>query len=72
MADFCWLAEDVANRPTQIYELVLLQPTVDGYHDASGYMCGDMVLPGPIAIPRIFRCSLVLCGHNQTPTGLTP
>ena len=53
MADFCWLAEDVANRPTQIYELVLLRPTVDSYHDASSYMCGGMVLPGPTEIPWI-------------------
>ena len=25
-----------------------------GYHDASGYMCGGVVLPGPTDIPRIF------------------
>ena len=36
LADFRWLAEDVSNRPTRIYELVLLRPTVDGYHNASG------------------------------------
>ena len=51
LAEFLWLAEDVENRPTCMYELVLLRPTVDGYHDASGYMCGGMVLPGPTAIP---------------------
>ena len=43
--NFKWLANDVAKRPTEIYELVPLRPTVDGYHDASGYMCGGMVLP---------------------------
>ena len=36
LADFRWLTEDVTNRPTRIYELVLLRPTVDGYHNASG------------------------------------
>ena len=36
--DFKWLAEDVAKRPTRMYELVPLRPTVDGYHDTSGYM----------------------------------
>ena len=50
--DFKWLAEDVAKRPTRMYKLVPLRPTVDGYHDASGYMCGGVVLPGPTATPR--------------------
>ena len=52
LSDFRCLAEDVANRPTRMYELVTLRPTVDGYHDASSYMCGGVVLPGPTAIPR--------------------
>ena len=30
LEDFKWLAEDVANRPTRMYEIVPLQPTVDG------------------------------------------
>ena len=50
---FCWIAEDVSNRPTCICELVPLKPTVYGYHDASGYMCGGVVLTGPTAIPQI-------------------
>ena len=52
LADFRWLASDLAQRPTRLYELVPLRPTVDGYHDASGYMCGGVVLPGPTAVPR--------------------
>ena len=44
LSDLKWMAEDVADRPTHMYELVPLQPTVDGYHDASGYMCGGVVL----------------------------
>ena len=53
-ADFRWLAEDVSNRPTSIYELVPLRPTVDGYHKTFSYMCGAVVFPGPMAIPWIF------------------
>ena len=37
LSDFQWLAEDVANRPTCMYELVPLRPTVYGYHNDSGY-----------------------------------
>ena len=54
LSDFKWLAEDVANRPTRMYELVPLRPTVDGYHNSSGYMCRGVVLPGPTSIPRKF------------------
>ena len=49
--NFKWLVEYVAKRPTQIYKLFPLRPTVDGYHDASGYMCGGVVLPGPTSTP---------------------
>ena len=35
-----------------MYELILLRLTLDGYHDATGYMCGGVVLPGPTTIPR--------------------
>ena len=52
LEDFKWLAEDVAKRPTQMYELISLRPTKDGYHNASGYMCGGVVLLGPTDIPR--------------------
>ena len=54
LEDFKWLDKDVANRPTRMYDLVPLQSTVDGYHDASGCMCGGVVLPGPTAIPQEF------------------
>ena len=50
--DFKWLVEDMAKRPTRMYELFPIRPTVDGYHDALGYMCGGVVLPGPTATPR--------------------
>ena len=44
-SDFQWLSDDVENRPTCMYEIVPIRPTVDGYHNASGYMCGGVVLP---------------------------
>ena len=53
LADFCCLAEDMSKQPTRIYELVPIRPTMDGYHDASGYMCGDAVLRGPTFIPKV-------------------
>ena len=40
LADFWWLAEYLSKLPTRLYDLVPLQPIPDGYHDASGYMCG--------------------------------
>ena len=49
--DFKWLADDVAKRPTCMYELVPLRPTMDGYHNASGYMSRGVVLLGPTAKP---------------------
>ena len=49
--DFKWPAENVAKRPTWMYELVPLRPTMDGYHDSSGYVYGGLVHPGAIATP---------------------
>ena len=57
LADFQWLAEDMASRPTRLFELVPLTPTLYGYHDSSGRMCGGMVLPGPSAVPRVLQSS---------------
>ena len=72
LKDFKWLAEDVANRPTCMYELVPLRPIVDGYHDASRYMCGDMVLPGPTAIPRELPPQPSAVRPSQKPKGAQP
>ena len=32
-----------------------LTPTLDGYHDSSGRMCGVVVLPGPSDVPRVLQ-----------------
>ena len=55
LADFQWLAEDMASCPTRLFELVPLTPTLDGYHDSSGRMFGGVVLPGPSAVPRVLQ-----------------
>ena len=62
LADFQWLAEDMASCPTRLFELVPLTPTLNGYHDSSGRMCGGVVLPGPSAVPRFL--------HNQPSAAL--
>ena len=58
LADFQWLAEDMASRPTRLFELVCLTPTLDGYHNYSGRMCGGVVLPGPSAVPSVLQKQL--------------
>ena len=72
LEDFKWFAEDVANRPTRMYELVPLRPTVDGYHNASGYMCGSVVLPGPTVIPWEFPPHTRAARSSPNPKGSHP
>ena len=60
LAEFCWLAEDLIKRPTSLYDLMPLQPIVGGYHDSSGYICVEAVLPGPTAVPWTPNHSLAL------------
>ena len=72
LTDFHWLSEDVANLPTRIYELVPLRPTMDGYHDASSYMCGSVVLPEPTAIPRILPPQPNAARSPPNPNGAHP
>ena len=45
----------MASRPTRLFELVPLTPTLDGYHDSSGRMCGGVVLPGPSSVPCVLQ-----------------
>ena len=72
MDDFKWPADDVAKRPTRMYELVPLRPTVDGYHDALGYMCKGMVLPGPTATPWTLPPQPSAVRPSPNPTGAHP
>ena len=52
---FQWLAEDMASRPTRLFELVPLTPTLTGYHNSSGRMWVGVVIPGPSAVPRVIQ-----------------
>ena len=72
LADFCWLVEYLSKRPMHIYKLVPLRPTVDGYHDASGYMCGGVVLPRPTAIPWILLLQPSAAQPSPNPTASHP
>ena len=51
LTEFQWLAEVLSDSPTIMYELVPLQPMLDGYHNDSGYECGGGILPVPKAVP---------------------
>jgi hypothetical protein len=53
--DFRWIHDDLATRPTKLQELVPVDPTTVGAHDASGFGAGGICLPGPTAIPRNAR-----------------
>ena len=72
LEDFKWLAEDVANRPTRMYELVPLRPTVDGCHNASGCIRGGVVLPGPTAIPQELPPQPSAARTSPNPKGAHP
>ena len=52
LAEFQWFVEYLGRRPTRLYELMPLHPTLDGYQDAYGYMCGGAVILGPTALTR--------------------
>ena len=70
---FRCLVEDRSKLPTRLNELVPLQTMLDGYHEASGYMCGGGVLPGstdltrtPQLQPSAADTSMVLTGAHLT------
>ena len=50
--DFRWLQQQLAVRPTRLYELVALSETLVGSHDASGLGAGGVWFPSNNAIPR--------------------
>ena len=72
LADFRWLVEDLSQRPTRMYGLVPLQATLDGYHDASRYMCEGAVLPGPTAVPQTSQQHPSTAVTSPEPSGAYP
>ena len=51
LLEFCWIVEDLGRQPTIMYELIPLQPMLDGHHESTGYMSGGEVLPGTTVVP---------------------
>ena len=72
LAEFRWLTENMSKLPTRLYEIVLLQPILDGYHDASGYMFGGSVLLGPTALPRTHQPHPITVATSSDPAGEHP
>ena len=57
LSDLRWLTDDPAKRPTHLYELVPLPPSVDGYHDAPRTICGRVILPVSTAVSREIKAN---------------
>ena len=68
LADFRWLAENPSKFPTSLYKISMLQPVLDFYHDASGYMCEGRVLPGTTAVPRNPQPQLITAATSPEST----
>ena len=47
-----WIAEDPVSHLTQMYDILPLALTIDGYHDTSGTMYDCRVIPGPKSMPH--------------------
>ena len=70
LADFQWMYEDIAARPTRIAELVPLLPSALGYHDASGLGAGGVWYPTPDLDARFYP-SQPLVWRLQWPADIT-
>jgi hypothetical protein len=69
--DFCWLHHDLQSRPTRLYELVPVMPTVVGTHDASGTGAGGVWLPRSHTTLRAVPLQVVDSSHNLVTVTLT-
>ena len=47
IADFKWILKDMSSRPTRIAEVVPLNSSAEGHHDASGKGAGGVWFPAP-------------------------
>ena len=72
LVDLRWLAEDLSRCPTRMYELVPLQPKLDGYNKASRYMCEGAVLLGPTAVPQTPQQPPITAATSLDPSGAHP
>ena len=69
--DFRLLFGDLARRPTRLYELVPLAPTLTGTHDASGHGAGGIWLPSDTAVPRLHDNNHPIVWRMTFPTSVT-
>ena len=53
LEDFRWIAKDISSRPTRIQEIIPLNPSVMGDHDASGAGAGGVWFPTPTLDSRV-------------------
>jgi hypothetical protein len=72
LQDFRLLQDDLARRPTRLYELVPLPPTLDGDHDACQHGAGGVWFPSPTATPRRARSSGVDLPRDSGSSPLHP
>ena len=72
LAYLCWLAQDLERRPTRLYELVSLLPTLDGYHDPAGYIRGEAVLLGPTEVLQNLKLHPSAAKATPDPMGAHP
>ena len=45
-----WLDKYLERHPTRLCELITLHPTLDGYRNMSGHICGGEFLTGATAV----------------------
>jgi hypothetical protein len=57
--DFKWIQQSLASRPTRLQELVPVNPTLVGAHDASGRGAGGVWFPSPTAVPRKTKVKMI-------------
>jgi len=63
--DFCWMLKDITSRPTRIAEVVYLNSSAEGPHDASGKGAGGVWFPSSSLNPRgKFKHKAVLWPHK--------
>lgn len=70
--DFRELFRDLQLRPTRLYELVPLTPTIHGNHDAAGHGAGGVWFPTPTARARTTTVCTSPHGRKRRRTRLHP
>ncbi|KAL7475517.1 LOW QUALITY PROTEIN: hypothetical protein ACHAW6_001427, partial [Cyclotella cf. meneghiniana] len=67
LEDFWWIHDNIASRPTQIAELVPLDPVAEGHHDVSGSGAGGIWFPSAMLVPQGYHALKPLLWHDQWP-----